>query len=322
VGVKVRHIIFIALLILILNSGCIEKENGKITINLDKIKETDFEKAKIPTLKPYELRIVEVRVEPKCLQKISEYNKYDPCLFIKIEIENNQDKSRHYAIVKHAIVTKDGQQFGKYTGMMGFGGGLYEPCQESLDIFGEGFELFPGAKKETNLCFPLVSKNQSPILYIGIAEGIGENRKLKEFSFELSEYLNNSWKVYKPVQLRYDPPCNSYLNPLERTYLFANIENWGNLDNITFIIVNNKKLFEIYDKVGDEIIGKINGGRIEKHFFDFREIHWCNTTYYCEKNSSIMRFRVMGTPLQQFSDYVYIRATAYSKEGEKLEWIC
>jgi len=152
-------------------------------------------------LAPYDVSIVEVRQENKCVRQLFGGNDYIPCLFVKIQVKNNHGNSMHFTLRKHAIVTADGTQYGKYAGYFGTGGGLYEPCMNSLDLIGLGFELFPGAKKEINLCFPLVTKEQQPILYIGLEE----NGNLREFKFDLADYMSSTPPVTPQPQEPQEP---------------------------------------------------------------------------------------------------------------------
>lgn len=48
------------------------------------------------------------------------------------------------------------------------------------------FKLFPNANKKVGVCFPVVSKNDGPVMYIGVKA----NGKEKEHNFDLASNLS------------------------------------------------------------------------------------------------------------------------------------
>ena len=103
-----------------------------------------------------------------------------PCILVNLDIKNNQNDSVTFEITGRTIVTKDGKQLDKY-------GGLYNTKQLNSQCDTENFfKLFPNADKKVGVCFPVVSKNDAPVMYIGVKA----NGKEKEYNFDLTQYFS------------------------------------------------------------------------------------------------------------------------------------
>lgn len=186
---------FLILLLTIATVGCITSTDGKIIADISKISPRSY---------GYGLWIKEVKYIHDCVE-VSFGKTYVPCLFINLEITNNQKESFYFAMDKGVIVTKDGKQYYKY-GLLGefYSSSRlsYKPCVDSFrDLFVGGDSLFPSARRDIGLCFPLVSVNDNPKFYVGVVIGedigvVGTGRgQAKEHSFDLTNYLSNITRV-------------------------------------------------------------------------------------------------------------------------------
>jgi hypothetical protein len=126
----------------------------------------------------YDVRIIDVTNLKDCFD-IS-LNAKSPCILVNFDIKNNQNDSLTFEITGRTIVTKDGKQFDKY-------GGLYNTKQMNGQCYTENFfKLFPNDNKKVGVCFPVVSKNDGPVMYIGVKA----NGKEKEHNFDLASNLS------------------------------------------------------------------------------------------------------------------------------------
>jgi len=95
-------------------------------------------------------------------------------------MKNDQNDSITFELTGRTIVTKDGKQFDKY-------GGIYNTKQlNGLCDTENFFKLFPNATKKVGVCFPIVSKADAPIMYLGVTA----NGKQKEYNFDLDSYVS------------------------------------------------------------------------------------------------------------------------------------
>lgn len=126
----------------------------------------------------YEINITEASILKDCFD-IS-LNAKAPCLLVNMDIKNNQNDSITFELTGRTIVTKDGKQFDKY-------GGIYNTKQlNGLCDTENFFKLFPNANKKVGICFPIVSKADAPVMYLGVTA----NGKQKEFNFGLDSYIS------------------------------------------------------------------------------------------------------------------------------------
>ncbi len=144
------------LLLAIITSGCINYKDATLSINPD-----------------IDVKINEVNY--------SECHLKEPCLYINMGIENNRKESVSLKIDSATLVTKDGKQ------IENTGGSDPTPSY----VYGI-FRLFPNAKTNFTRSFPIVYKNDNPVLYIGLIEvRTNEEAVTKEYTFNLTSYLNS-----------------------------------------------------------------------------------------------------------------------------------
>lgn len=102
-----------------------------------------------------------------------------PCMLVNLDIKNGQNDSITFELTGRTIVTKDGKQLDKY-------GGMYNTKQLNNQCdTANFFKLFPKANKNIGVCFPVVSKDDAPIMYLGVTA----NGKQKEHNFDLSTFI-------------------------------------------------------------------------------------------------------------------------------------
>ncbi|CAG0978353.1 hypothetical protein METP3_01921 [Methanosarcinales archaeon] len=191
---KLLHIILFISVLLALSSGSIGSVNEKSGINgngyVEKIiklyNDAYLEIIRVyndfvdKNFKPpnYEISINEARILKDCFD-IS-FDVKSPCMLVNLDIKNNQNDSVTFEITGRTIVTKDGKQLDKY-------GGLYNTKQLNSQCDTENFfKLFPNANKKTGVCFPVVSKNDGPVMYIGVKA----NGKENEHNFDMTPYIS------------------------------------------------------------------------------------------------------------------------------------
>ena len=189
---KSLHIILFISILLVISSGSIGSVDEKSGINgyVEKIiklyNDAYIEIIRVyndfmdRNIKPpnYEINLNEARILKDCFD-IS-LDAKSPCLLVNIDIKNDHNDSVTFEITGRTIVTKDGKQLDKY-------GGLYNTKQLNSQCDTENFfKLFPKANKKTGICFPVVSKNDGPVMYIGVKA----NGKEKEYNFDLTQYFS------------------------------------------------------------------------------------------------------------------------------------
>lgn len=189
---KSIHIILFISIFLVINSGSIGSGDEKSGTNafVEKIMKSyrdifqeiagvynDFinKNFKPPN---YEIQVVNAAVLKDCFD-IS-LDAKSPCLLVNLDIKNNQSDSITFEITGRTIVTADGKQLDKY-------GGLYSTRQLNSQCDTENFfKLFPNANKKVGICFPIVSKDEIPVMYMGVTA----NGKQKEHNFDLTRYIS------------------------------------------------------------------------------------------------------------------------------------
>lgn len=191
---KSLHIILFISILLVISSGSIGSVDEKSGINgngyVEKIiklyNDAYLEIIRVyndfmdKNFKPpnYEINLSETRILKDCFD-IS-FDVKSPCILVNLDIKNNQNDSVTFEITGRTIVTKDGKQLDKY-------GGLYNTKQLNSQCDTENFfKLFPNANKKTGVCFPVVNKNDGPVMYIGVKA----NGKENEYNFDLAPYIS------------------------------------------------------------------------------------------------------------------------------------
>ena len=126
----------------------------------------------------YEIRMVDAAILKDCFDISPDAR--SSCLLVNLDIKNNHSDSITFEITGRTIVTGDGKQLDKY-------GGLYNTRQlNSQCDTANFFKLFPNANKKVGICFPTVSKDEVPVMYIGVTA----NGKQKEHNFDLASYIS------------------------------------------------------------------------------------------------------------------------------------
>jgi hypothetical protein len=125
----------------------------------------------------YDLQLIEVVNLKECVN--NSFDKKEPCTLVNLDLKNRQNDSISFEFTTRTIVTGDGKQLEKY-------GGLYNTRQlNALCDTPNFFKLFPDANKNVGICFPLVTKEDSPVMYISV----NANGKQKEYSFDLKSSI-------------------------------------------------------------------------------------------------------------------------------------
>lgn len=189
---KSIHILLFVSILLVLSSGSIGSVVEKSGVNgiVDKIlklyNDAYLEIIRVyndfmdKNLKPpnYDINLSKATILKDCFD-IS-LDAKSPCTLVNLDIKNNQNDSITFEITGRTIITKDGKQLDKY-------GGLYNTKQLNSQCDTENFfKLFPNANKKTGICFPAVSKNDDPVMHIGVKA----NGKEKEYNFDLASYIS------------------------------------------------------------------------------------------------------------------------------------
>lgn len=126
----------------------------------------------------YEIKINDVTTLKDCFDISSDAK--SPCILVNLDVKNDQNESLTFELTGRTIVTKDGKQLDKY-------GGFYNTKQlNALCDTANYFKLFPNANKKVGVCFPIVSKEEAPIMYLGV----NANGKPKEHNFDLTSYIS------------------------------------------------------------------------------------------------------------------------------------
>lgn len=126
----------------------------------------------------YDLQLIEVVNLKECVDNSLDMK--EPCLLVNLDMKNGQNDSITFELTTRTIVTGDGRQLEKY-------GGLYNTRQ--LNVLCDTpnfFKLFPNATKNVGICFPQVTKEDQPVMYISVMA----NGKLKEHSFDLTPLIS------------------------------------------------------------------------------------------------------------------------------------
>lgn len=126
----------------------------------------------------YEFRVLDAVNLKDCVD--NSMDSKQPCLLVNLDMKNAQNDSITFEITTRTIVTGNGKQLDKY-------GGLYNTRQ--LNEFCDTpnfFKLFPNANKKVGICFPMVTKEDDPVLYVSVTA----NGKQKEHSFDLVPYIS------------------------------------------------------------------------------------------------------------------------------------
>jgi len=104
-----------------------------------------------------------------------------PCLLVNLDLKNRQNNSIAFELTTRTIVTGNGKQLEKY-------GGLYNTRQlNALCDTPNFFKLLPNANTNVGICFPLVTKEDQPIMYISLMA----NGKPKEHSFNMTSLISS-----------------------------------------------------------------------------------------------------------------------------------
>jgi hypothetical protein len=127
----------------------------------------------------YDLRLSDVKNLKECVDDSLDTKK--SCILVNLDLTNRQNDSIAFEFTTRTVVTGDGKQLEKY-------GGMYNTRQlNELCDTPNFFKLFPNANKNIGICFPLVTKEESPIMYITVMA----NGKQKEHSFNLTSLISS-----------------------------------------------------------------------------------------------------------------------------------
>jgi hypothetical protein len=125
----------------------------------------------------YDLQLIEVVNLKDCVD--NSLDTKQSCLLVNLVLKNKKNDSVAFEFRTRTIVTSDGKQLEKY-------GGLYNTRQlNALCDTPNFFKLFPNVNKDIGICFPLVSKEDHPVMYISVMA----NGKQKEHSFDLTSLI-------------------------------------------------------------------------------------------------------------------------------------
>ena len=191
---KTLPIIITISILLVAGTGDIESNNEKTVFNyhniVEKISEAYNKVREQMTIayknfiernfKPpnYEFQILDAVNLKDCVE--NSLDSKQPCFLVNLDMKNSQNDSITFEITTRTIVTGNGKQLDKY-------GGLYNTrlLNELCDT-PNFFKLFPNANKKVGICFPMVTKEDDPVLYVSVTA----NGKQKEHSFDLSPYIS------------------------------------------------------------------------------------------------------------------------------------
>ena len=141
--------------------------------------------------KEYSIKITSAEILPDCLWNSMYGGIHNNCTDIVIEISSESDSSFDVILNKFAIVLKDGNQIN-----MRRSGLDNDRCYgNQLYYLRGGFTVFPNAKKNIDLCFDVLKKEDSPKLYVGLLynykmDAYGQiTGDQREYSFDLAPYL-------------------------------------------------------------------------------------------------------------------------------------
>ena len=191
---KTLPIIFSISILLVAGAGDIESNNEKTGFNyhdiVDKISEAYNKIREQLTIaynnfidrnfKPpnYEFQVIDAVNLKDCVD--NSLDSKQPCLMVNLDMKNSQNDSITFEITTRTIVTGNGKQLDKY-------GGMYNTRQlNELCDTPNFFKLFPNANKKVGICFPVVTKEDDPVLYVSVTA----NGKQKEHNFDLTPYIS------------------------------------------------------------------------------------------------------------------------------------
>ena len=135
---------------------------------------------------------------------------------------------------------------------------------------------------------------------------------MHEIELELTEIA-----IPEGIKVRFLPekeriPAN------ETAYLFIEVENWQQVDNITVLVFDDINWVTAYEKYGIT-----EPGHSEAYFFDLDAVDtsWCNASTLCVGDMQKVRWRVMPTPLNSFGSTGHVGAIAYiyTTDGELIK---
>ena len=108
-------------------------------------------------------------------------------------------------------------------------------------------------------------------------------------------------------------PRNAILN-VNNTYIpMVSIENYKELQAVTFTVAKSRAHYEYY-----MITGQQQTGVVESETFSMTDLSWCNSTYLCSYNDQKITFRYSQSLLNDFGDYVLVIYNYTTRDGEKL----
>ncbi len=254
-GIIKNTSLYLVILILLL-SGIVIYQH--CTLNPIEEEKVEIDSSQEISKKDKELyvEISDVGIIPNCVRDLLEVKKH-PCLAINLKVSNNAQHSLRFLLNKYSIVLKDGTQHGIYAGHFGMGGGLPKECYHPppTELYA-GEILYPDGKKSFKLCFPVVTKEENPKLYIGLLynfdietqEGLikkigGEE---KEYNFDLVPFLENT-SLLKPdyssltfhEAITFKAEYNDTTDVIK--IIYEDLTN--KTENITFRVYNNTGLY-------------------------------------------------------------------------------
>ena len=189
---KALQIIILISIISVFSSGDVESNNSSMNYHyyIEKLSDSYKQLMELLTLnynnfidrffKPpnYDLQLIEVVNLKDCVD--NSLDTKQSCLLVNLVLKNKKNDSVAFEFRTRTIVTNDGKQLEKY-------GGLYNTRQlNALCDTPNFFKLFPNVNKDIGICFPLVSKDDHPVMYISVMA----NGKQKEHSFDLTSLIS------------------------------------------------------------------------------------------------------------------------------------
>jgi hypothetical protein len=190
--VKLLYIIILISILSVFSSGDLESNNSSINYHyyIEKLSDSYKQLVELLTInynniidrffKPpnYDLQLMEVVTVKECVD--NSIDTKQSCILVNLDLKNKQNDSIAFEFRTRTIVTGDGKQLEKY-------GGLYNTRQlNALCDTPNFFKLFPNATKNVGICFPPVTKEDHPIMYISVMA----NGKQKEHSFDLTPMIS------------------------------------------------------------------------------------------------------------------------------------
>jgi hypothetical protein len=125
--------------------------------------------------------------------------------------------------------------------------------------------------------------------------------------------------VEKIIKVWFEPTETYYVKDQSLpVYLFINIREWQYIANVTVIVASNPDLLSIYLLAGEGL--EVVGGRLDVFNFDLTDPAWCNVSTLCTGDNTSIRWRVMPTPLQDYSEHVVAMAIVHTRDGGMLNY--